>query len=563
MKLTRLSRRIAALALIVSSFLFLICSPLSVLAANEKATIGMPFQGKWAYNANVNPPYTDSNSSHPTVHPIYGSGYNWSTDLYAAAGTSVKWNVSGSTGTLTYSWASSSTGCGSSTAVNVSDNGVAVGTLYVAHLSGAVTSGTITNGMSLGTVANLSCNPGPHVHVEFKSSINPACYKDHGNPGVTLGEGIELGTVGTTGSTANRQACAGGSTIDLSTHSKTASITRSSTSMDIFYRDTNNNLLNMGWDASTGWGSPVGRGLTCGVGGNPCVAGNPVAVARSSVDMDVFYRDSNGNLQNTGWNSGTGWGSTVSRASGIVGNPTVISRSSTSMDVFYRDSSGNLKNVGWDSTTGWGSAVTRVTCGGSTPCVTTDPIAITRYGNSMDVFFRDDAGNLQNIGWDASIGWGSVNYRGGNVSGSPSAITRNWNDMDVFYRDTNNNLLNVGWNGSTGWTSPTGRGLTCGVGGNPCVNGDPIAIKRDANNMDVFYPDSANNLENTGWNNVSGWSATASRANNAVGGNPSAISRSSVDMDIFFRSMTGTLNNAGWNSSVGWELSSPGGSNIY
>ena len=40
-------------------------------SASPTATVGMPFSGKWAYNVNVDPPYTDGNSSHPSVHTNY------------------------------------------------------------------------------------------------------------------------------------------------------------------------------------------------------------------------------------------------------------------------------------------------------------------------------------------------------------------------------------------------------------------------------------------------------------------------------------------------------------
>ena len=58
-------------------------------AANAKqAVVGMPFEGKWAYVNKVKPPYTDSNSSHPSVHNSYS--FQWATDLYASSDTEVK-----------------------------------------------------------------------------------------------------------------------------------------------------------------------------------------------------------------------------------------------------------------------------------------------------------------------------------------------------------------------------------------------------------------------------------------------------------------------------------------
>lgn len=174
-------------------------------SAQAVVTIGMPFSGKWAYNTHVNPPYSDSNSSHPSAHWAPGGG-DWSTDLYAAAGTEVRLRVRGD-GPISFGWIGSS-GCGGSTRLSVMEYGRQVGTLYIAHISGAVTSGAITNGMLLGKVGNFSCNPGPHIHVEFKNTIGAySCYVNNGNPGVTLGDGAPLGVLGSPNN-GPKQACA-------------------------------------------------------------------------------------------------------------------------------------------------------------------------------------------------------------------------------------------------------------------------------------------------------------------------------------------------------------------
>lgn len=84
-------------------------------SSNQMVTIGMPFTGQWAYNALVNPPYTDSNSSWPGVHATEGGG-DWATDLYRPAGTTVKLWLNNPTGTMTLSlrnmWTSSCAGAG-------------------------------------------------------------------------------------------------------------------------------------------------------------------------------------------------------------------------------------------------------------------------------------------------------------------------------------------------------------------------------------------------------------------------------------------------------------------
>jgi len=68
--------------------LFIAIGPATLLAGHASAStpqavVGMPFSGKWAYNALVSPPYTDANSSHPCCHHTPGGG-DWATDVYAA-----------------------------------------------------------------------------------------------------------------------------------------------------------------------------------------------------------------------------------------------------------------------------------------------------------------------------------------------------------------------------------------------------------------------------------------------------------------------------------------------
>ena len=176
------------------------------IANAAQAVVGMPFTGQWARDSYVNPPYTDSNSSHPSVHWTPGSG-DWGTDLYGSAGTAVRLYVTSYDGNVTFSWLSSSTSCGTSTRLAVYINGAQTGTLYFAHLSGAVTSGPITNGMTLGTLGSFGCNPGNHIHVEFKNSTaGYSCWGDYGSPGQVVNQQSVLGVLGSSNS-GPKQAC--------------------------------------------------------------------------------------------------------------------------------------------------------------------------------------------------------------------------------------------------------------------------------------------------------------------------------------------------------------------
>ncbi|BCB84441.1 hypothetical protein [Phytohabitans suffuscus] len=178
--------------------------------AAASAVIGMPFEGRWGWNVEINPPYSDDNSSHPSVHHTPGGG-DWAADIYAAAGKEVKLKAT-SSGNLSFTWGSASGSCGESRRVNVFVDESQVGWMYVTHLTNAAsTASAPTEGMTIGKIANLSCNPGgsagKHVHLEFKNISNHSCYTDNGKAGVLLSEGVGLGKLGSSNSSP-RQACA-------------------------------------------------------------------------------------------------------------------------------------------------------------------------------------------------------------------------------------------------------------------------------------------------------------------------------------------------------------------
>ena len=104
------------------------------VAAGERAVIGLPFSGKWAWNANVNPPWNDVNSSHPSVHHTPGGG-DWGIDIYASEGAAVRLNVGYADGAVTFTRTSSTTSCGNSVKLNVNVNGTVVGWIYFAHIA--------------------------------------------------------------------------------------------------------------------------------------------------------------------------------------------------------------------------------------------------------------------------------------------------------------------------------------------------------------------------------------------------------------------------------------------
>lgn len=183
-----------------------------------KATIGMPFEGRWAFNAIVNPPYTDANSSHPAVHNAYG--FDWATDLYAGENTEVKVYGSSEQGTVTFKRSSTSDTCpkpdkqvaGRGVTFDVLVEGSKVGQVKYDHLDLVdVGDQPIASGTKIGEITteplDASCYQTRHAHIQFLNSTHYSCYVDHGRPGETiLAPGTSLGIIGST-NTSGKQVC--------------------------------------------------------------------------------------------------------------------------------------------------------------------------------------------------------------------------------------------------------------------------------------------------------------------------------------------------------------------
>jgi hypothetical protein len=185
-------------------------------ADTTQVVIGMPFDGKWAYSdpTTAGCGSGSSQTSHPSCHEIYVG--DWSTDLYGPAGTDVKLRAS-SGESLSFAWDAASGTCGETRRVKVYANGTYVGRVHFTHLSGAASTNTApTNGMTIGQIANLSCNPGgsgKHTHVEFDNANSGtySCYVNYSNAsntaGIPVGAGSSIGVLGST-NTGPKQACA-------------------------------------------------------------------------------------------------------------------------------------------------------------------------------------------------------------------------------------------------------------------------------------------------------------------------------------------------------------------
>ncbi len=212
--------------------------------------------------------------------------------------------------------------------------------------------------------------------------------------------------------------------------------------MDVFYNDGYNHIVNYFW-GTNGWQS--------GYWSDKNIAGQPTVIDRTSNNLDVFYRTTDGKLEYRAWTASNGWGNVVTMvSSGVSGDPWAISRGSNDMQIFFLYNSTQMASINWDINNGWNLTPQILYTSGAA----TDPVAISRNSNSMDLFFGKNIGRLVHIGWDPTNGWLTSDFNSGTgVDGRPTAIFRNGgNDMSVYYKEQKSGkVAEEFWDINNGW----------------------------------------------------------------------------------------------------------------
>lgn len=501
---------------------------------SESVDVGMPFTGKWAYNVHVNPPYTDTNSSHPSVHHTPGNG-DWGTDLYAAPGAQVRLRLSNVTGALSFSWWATSTSCGSSTGINIAVDGVSIGRLYFAHLDNAVRSGAITNGMVLGTVADRGCNPGRHIHLEVTNTTNYACWTDLGNPGVTVSDGASIGRLGSNNNGV-RQAC-----------------TATPPPPPDFDGD---GIIDSNDRCPTSYGSQQNQGCP------PAGEGGGNAASWAPDRLDAFITGTDSRMWHT-WVDGSGWhafeqdptpnnppgNQTVRIASQVAATSFAPGR----LDLFARSSSGQLLHKWFLLSLGWSRWEN---LGG---CIRGAPTVASWGPNRLDVFARwCESGRRTNLYHRQFDGtwhpWEQVPRFNEQIASPPSAVSWGPDRIDVFARGSTGAVVHTYFNG-------TWQGMDTTLGG--CIKGQPAVSSWVPGRLDLFVRNCAaaptSNVSHRYYDGA--WQAwevlplmvpgSNHRVSRVLGAVSSGVNR----IDLFARRNDGVLVHKWYdgNWSVGWE----------
>jgi len=239
-------------------------------------------------------------------------------------------------------------------------------------------------------------------------------------------------------------------------------VTRDATHTDVFIRGTDGQLYTLGDSSPAGWSNYFKV-----IPGDHPIVGSPVPISRDSAHIDVFLRGTDNGLYYVSFHDGA-WDGTIhqpqSGANQLTGSPAVVSWGANREDVFARGTAGALQWWAFDGM--WHSAVQI-----QAQRIAGSPMAVSMAPNSIDVFVHGidkslywtsstNAQNNANATW-AQYSHGVVNGSGGwgtmQILGNPAALSRVNNSIDLFAQDTGARINTASWNG-TSWTAFTSRG---------------------------------------------------------------------------------------------------------
>lgn len=507
--------------------------------AAAKVTIGMPFNGKWAYNTLTGAACGDdaSETSHPSCHNSYG--FDWATDLYAGPNTDVRVYGSSPQGTITFKRSSTSDTCGagvggSGVTFDVFSGSNKVGQVKYDHLdlvdvgSGAISSGTKIGNITSET-ARTSCFQVSHSHLQLKNTEGKyACYVNHSTSshtaGISLSQGDSLGFLGSS-NTGPKQAC---STSEMSGSQQGGSRTLSrpaaivfNGALNVFARGNDGQIYNQYWNGTkwTGFAS---------IGGN--MNSDPATIVNGNA-LNVFATGADGQVY-TKYNAGNGWSAWASLgATRVKGNPRVA-KYNGELDVVALGTDGHPYKNTWQADKGWGGWSSLGNYMDSSP-------TILQYGSELDVIMRGGDNAVYKDTWNGNS-WGGFAFLGARVAGNPDAISYG-GQLDVWANSSSNRLWKRTWNGR-GWGNWTD------MGGN--FAGDPDVMQYNSD-LEVFVRGTDNHIYTRYWSaNGQYWSAWSSLGG-SIAGEPTAVQYGS-ELSVFATGTDGKVYKNTFFPSSGW-----------
>jgi hypothetical protein len=171
--------------------------------------------------------------------------------------------------------------------------------------------------------------------------------------------------------------------------SSITAVTRSSTTMEMWYIDVHGSVQDESYQDGVGWRrTPVPTTVKASVDGGIA------AVSRMPNLVDLCYIGADGSVQDVRRQDGGGWlGSPIADHASKTSSPSAIAPTESEMAVYFIGDDGSVKNRPWDVGTGWGN-VSSIAGAGS--AMKTDGVAsVSRMPNAKELWYTGADGSVQ------------------------------------------------------------------------------------------------------------------------------------------------------------------------
>lgn len=297
-------------------------------------------------------------------------------------------------------------------------------------------------------------------------------------------------------------------------------VTRAPNIMDLFAIDKDGSVRNAWWTDGPGWDAIGDKYQTVGINFAP---GAPMAaIGRMADRLDLFAAGRDGRIWTANWGGGKPWSSQATGGGWrAISQPfvpstpvSVVARAPQQLDLFVTGADGGVYTSWWEEGRDW--QMNWQALGGK--FATGTPVTVvSRASGSLDLFATGEDGKVYHNAWGGySAGWYSHNNGGkwleiGGAfapSAKVSAVARTPTKLDIFVADPAGCVYQNWWAEEVGWYSLTaGAGAWIPLGG-VFAPSEPLGVTcRDADHVDLFYPDKDGRIYTAWWMPDHGWSS--------------------------------------------------------
>lgn len=273
---------------------------------------------------------------------------------------------------------------------------------------------------------------------------------------------------------------------------RAAVVSREINRFDLFYVGADGKLYTKAQGPTDGTWTPSGSGTAIS-GAGVTLVGAPAAVARRVTHMNVFARDSNNQIRRFNW-GGTTWSATTisvpaaSSPAAVAAARDRVLAGWVGTDGLFRFSYMNI---------GFAFSYPVIVPGATFPADQT-PALVAPDRATVFAFLRTASGGVMYNVHDHVNGWGIWTDLGGSVTGSLSAASPSLDRVDVFARATDSKLVRQTWQR---WLTYAPVPGACPAGTGPMItwsgwinddgvanlDSSPTAISTGEGDLDVLY----------------------------------------------------------------------------